>query len=345
MGEARARSLRARIGSSPAPGPIETRRGIEWHALGGERDARLLAPLFARIEAADNPPYRTSADEVREMLSPARTWRGTGAWMTRGIAAGEMVAFGIVGLRRSGVLECLCHGGVDPRFRKLGLGRALIDWQVATARSMLAEIDTTEPAQIVMHVDSGQEDLEDQLVLAGFHWARTYYELRADLRSAPEAPRLGPLVSVVPWTPDLEGPTRRASNRLSELEWGRPPQTEEQWLMGRTGFVPEWSFVALDKTSDRAKVIGFLMASRYDQDWAALGWKEGYVDLLGVLPQHRHAGVAEALIVASMKAQAADGMDRIATGVGSANHSGALALYETLGFQTVGATKLYALNV
>ena len=50
-------------------------------------------------------------------------------------------------------------------------------------------------------------------------------------------------------------------------------------------------------------------------------------------------------ILASMWAQKRDGMDRAGTGVGSANHTGALAIYDYLGFRTVGQTRLYAIEI
>jgi len=56
-------------------------------------------------------------------------------------------------------------------------------------------------------------------------------------------------------------------------------------------------------------------------------------------------GLADALILASMWAQKRDGMDRAGTGVGSANHTGALAIYDYLGFRTVGQTRLYAIEI
>ena len=105
---------------------------------------------------------------------------------------------------------------------------------------------------------------------------------------------------------------------------------------GTHRFCPEWSFVAVDRTGDRPRVAGFLLASRYEQDWAALGWREGYIDQLGVLSAWRETRVADALILASMWAQKRDGMDRSGTGVGSANHTGALAVYDSLGFARSG---------
>lgn len=335
--------------SARAAAPLEihdppSTHGVMWRRLTADHVSS-LANLLARIEATDNPPYRTSRDEVAEMLGPATQWRGIVGYATRGIARGQMVAFGLVAVRMSGHVECLCQGGVDPRFRRLGLGRAMIEWQTATARQILATSPIQGDGQIVMHVESGHEELEDHLERLGYHWARTYYELRADLSEVPEMPDLGSYLAVVGWGPDTDDLARRAANRLAEVEWGRPPQTPEQWLMGRTSFVPEWSFLAMDRTGDRPQVAGFLLASRYEQDWAALGWKEGYIDQMGVLQAWRNTRVADALIVASMRAQHEAGMDRTGAGLGSANHSGALVVYDALGFRSVGQSRLYAIDV
>lgn len=305
----------------------------------------LLTALVARIEAADNPPYRTSGEEIAEMLGPASSWRGLAGVATTGAAAGELVCYGHVAIRHAVTVECVCEGGVDPRFRRIGLGRSMVEWETGAARQMLATTPGSGPAQIVWHVNSDQDVLEQHLESLGYHWARSYYELRADLGTVRKPPQLGPFLQVVGWSPELEDPVRRANNVLSEQEWGRPPRTMEQWLMGRSCFVPGWSFVALDQRSDRPRVAGFLLASKYEQDWAALGWKEGYLDLMGVLPQWRNTHVAEALILASMGAQRADGMDRTGAGIGSANHSGALAVYASLGFRAVGQSRLYAIDV
>lgn len=66
---------------------------------------------------------------------------------------------------------------------------------------------------------------------------------------------------------------------------------------------------------------------------------------MGVLEKWRNAGVVEALIIASMRAQKDDDMDKTGAGLGSANHSGALAVYDGLGFHVVGESRLYALDV
>ena len=153
----------------PFPGE---HHGIEWEPLTASHHVGLSA-LFARMEARDNPPYRTSSDEVKEMLSSASHWRGLVGVARRGIAAGRLVAFAQVVLRFPGRVECVCVGGVDPDFRRIGLGNAIVDWQEGTARQMLAGVEGDGPAQITCHVEAGQDDLEAQLKVHGFRWART----------------------------------------------------------------------------------------------------------------------------------------------------------------------------
>ena len=127
----------------PLPGE---HHGIEWEPLTVAHHGALAA-LFARMEARDNPPYRTSAEEVEEMLSPASQWRGLVGIVRRGLGAGRMVAFAQVVLRFPGRAECVCVGGVDPDFRCIGLGSSIVDWQEGTARQMLSEVEGDGPAE------------------------------------------------------------------------------------------------------------------------------------------------------------------------------------------------------
>ena len=126
---------------------------------------------------------------------------------------------------------------------------------------------------------------------------------------------------------------------------GAEPMSPEQWAAGRAFFAPEWSFVALDRSSDRARIAGYLLSSRYEQDWDALGWKEGYTDVLGSLAEYADRGLGPALLAAAMRAYAASGMEYAAAGVDSASPTGAGSLYERLGYQPTRGTILYGLDV
>ena len=233
--------------------------GITWRLL-TEDDLHALGALFARMEARDNPPYRTALAEVAEMLSSSTQWRGIVGIATKGMASGRMVAFAQTRLRASGRIECLCQGGVDPDFRRIGLGRALVDWQILSAKTMLEHYEGNGARAIVSYVENWQDDLEGALKSQGFHWERTYYDLRAKLRPLPVIPSLGSYISIEQWSPQWDEELRQAANSIAQQQ-GISAMTEEQWTMGRSSFVPEWSFIAVDRRSDRPRIAGFVLSS------------------------------------------------------------------------------------
>ena len=317
--------------------------GIIWRVL-TEDDLHSLAALFARMEARDNPPYRTALAEVAEMLSSASQWQGIAGFATKGIASGRMVAFAQTRLRVASRIECICQGGVDPDFRRIGLGRALVDWQILSARGILDRYGNNGNRAIVSFVENWQDDLEGALKSQGFHWERTYYDLRAKLSSDVQVPSLGSYMTVEQWTPQWDEELRQSANSIAQQQ-GMAALSEEQWALGRSSFVPEWSFIAVDRRSDRPRIAGFALVSKYEQDWVALGWKEGYIDHIGVGDEWRNSRVLDALIATSMQAQARDGMSHVATGIAQAEGSATLSVFEYLGFRVVGQSRLYATDI
>lgn len=315
--------------------------GVVWRSLSAH-DAPELAALVARIEARDNPPYRTSADEITEMLDPATEWIGAAAVATVGVDRGRMVAFAHLELRHNATPELLCQGGVDPHFRRLGIGAAIVQWQTQVGQ-FLQGTHNLANVSIVMSVDPNHEELEEHLKAHGYRWSRSLSEMRAELQTLPRIPIHDTTIVLEPWSPAWDDTILQTVNAAAHRAGGEPMSAEE-WAKGRSAFAPEWSFIAYDVRGDRPRLAGFVLASRYEQDWAVLGWKEGYIDQLTVFEEWRHLGVAESLILESMKAQKAAGMERIGTGVSSDHHTDAHSVYDFLGFREVGQIRLYTLG-
>lgn len=316
--------------------------GLRWRDLGPD-DTAALTRLVARMEAVDDPPYRTTAEELAEYFESTHVYSGIGG----SDDAGELRAFAFVRMRLGevGLLRVFGSGGVDPAWRGRGVGSALLDWQVDRGRQILAASGRDVPARIAVQVDEGAEDLARMLEAKGFAARRWYTSMRRDLSKPIPEVTLDSTLSLVPWSPELDEQVRRAHNNAFAEHWGSQPQTQEAWSQGRTYFAPQWSFVVLDRSSDRAQVAGYLISGRYEQDWPALGWTEGYTEVMGVLREWRGRHVGTALLAAAMRAYAGHGMQYAGLDVDVDNPTGAWHLYEHLGYEPTHTATLWTIEV
>ncbi len=142
-----------------------------------------------------------------------------------------------------------------------------------------------------------------------------------------------------PWTEDLDEAVRLAHNEAFAGHWGSQPRDAEawqQWGIGHSHARRDWSFVVLDPTREedgRPAVAAYTLSNAYTQDWEAQGYTQGWTGLLGVRPAWRGRRLAPALLAAAMRAFAADGMQKAGLDVDTGNASGALRLYEGMGYR------------
>lgn len=319
--------------------------GLAWRPL-TPADLPALAALVARIEAHDDPPYRTTREEAGEYLEgagsdPARNSLGGFD------PAGDLRAYGFVRhpLGDERTVRAFLEGGVDPAWRHRGIGTALLAWQTARARQLVAATGREVPARIATFVDDGLADKAAIVRAAGFAPRRFYTDMRRDLRMPiPEVTLRDGLV-LVGWSRDLDDQVRLAHNDAFADHWGSEPHTPASWADGRTYFAPEWSFVVLDRSNDRSPVAGYLLSSRYEQDWTSLGYTEGYIDLLGVRPAWRGKRVATALLTQAMRAYAAEGIEYAGLGVDTDTPVGAFGIYSALGFEPTHGSAMYSIEL
>lgn len=329
---------------SSAPSPPDAAGGLRWAPAAATDDA--LAALVARIEAHDDPPYRTTPEELAETL--ARSDGPRDCVVMAGVDEdGIMRAFATVRLRTvAGTARAVCGGGVDPQWRHRGVGGTVIDWQVRAAEDLAREYDQPSGFAVV-HVEDATPDLELLLEGRGFSPTRWYSEMRRDLAVPVPESDLERGLTVEQWSEDLDEAVRRAHNDIAVDHWAAEEHSSETWTLGRSNFVPSWSFVVLDRTSDRAQVVGYLISGRYEQDWEAQGWTEGYTELLGVRREWRGRGVATSMLTAAMRAYAVDGMAYAGISVERTSRGEVGGLFSHLGYEPTRESVVYTrpLNV
>ena len=307
-------------------------------------DVAPVAAVLAASEHVDDVGEYPDAEDLAEW------WTGWKVDLDRdGFVvcdpAGLVVGFATVVAPSTfrGAFAIYLEGGVRPDHRGKGVGRALLAWQLARAAEVHAEQHPEVPARLSVVVGERMTALESLVRRAGLTAERWYRQMHRPLTHLPEAPAV-PGVELVPFSWDRDDEIRRAHNAAFTEHHGsaeRDPATWQTMFTGQRAFRPDLSVMAI---ADGA-VLGYLLAYVFEADTQATGVRETTFGQIGVLPQARGRGIASALIAAALRAGAENDCDRAGLDVDSENVTGALRLYESLGFVTTRTRVSWSLDL
>ncbi|NCD18647.1 MAG: N-acetyltransferase [Actinobacteria bacterium] len=313
-----------------------------WRAL-NEHDSAAITALQRIAEDHDRIPYRTTEAEIVDLFDPSVPHAAYGAFDDDG----HLIAYGFVRVQTTelSTVRATCSGAVHPQWRDKSFGTAIVTWQGDIARHLLARSGREGPAQIVHFADETVDGMVDLLARSGYTARRWYTQMRRDLSEQIPLVRLGPYLAIEPWSQGWSDQARRAHNQAFSDYGESLAVTPEQWERHVASMVPEWCFVAIDRSTDRARVAGYILASKWEEDWPALGWREGYIEALGVLAEWRGRGVGRSLLTRVMMAFRDAGMDYAGIDVDHDEPTGAQHLYAELGFEPTHRTIMYAVDL
>ena len=306
--------------------------GLAVRPLRPDDDAAVAALLTA-AEEVDDTGENFQPDDLTEW------WTGWDMDHERdGLAvcdaAGVVVGYATVMAPRNfrGAFAVYLEGRVRPDHRNRGVGRALLQWQLARGAEIHAERQPGETARLTVPVVETMPSLESLAAKAGLTAQRWYRRMQRALTGLPD-PREIPGVDLVPFTWDRDDEVRRAHNASFTEHHGSAERDPEAWqtmFTGQRAFRPDLSVLALEDGA----VVGYVLGYEWAADTAATGVRETHFGQIGVLPEARGRGVASAVITAALRAGAEAGCERAGLEVDSDNVTGALRLYESLGFVT-----------
>jgi mycothiol synthase len=308
---------------------MEADAGVQWRAITAEDGAEWARLLLAVEESYGTEDIVGAEDLVEDLRDPyVDPERGTIAAFSQG----NMIAY--TGLRASPSVtsrhEMDLYGAVHPSHRGRGLGTRLLAWAEQAALPLHQARYPGHPLALSASCPAGEGDALALFAAAGYQQARWFHFMSRDLTAAvPDGP-LPEGTRIAGYTADLSQAARQVQDEAFRDHWGSTQTSAESWqhFVGHESFRLGFSFLAY--LGDNP--AGVLIAHEYDAFRQATGRRECYIATVGVTKAARGRGIASALIRHSLGAAQADGCNVATLYVDADSPTGALTLYEHMGF-------------
>ena len=315
-------------------------RGLVLRPFELERDFEGLVELIGASNLADAVDWIPTAASFRVELEhrpdfdPARDIRI--AELDGGLigAAEHMVR------TRGDTIVHHIDGWVRPSHRRRGIGRALLKWSEERAREAAAANPGSRPHALASWPDEQQVGTIALLESEGYGILRYgFMMLRRLAEPIPDAP-LPEGLEIRPVRPEDHRRIWDADVDAFRDHWKSPVRTDADF----SGWFaePELDTTLWRVAWDGDEVAGSVMSFVFTEENERLGVQRGWLEHVSVRREWRRRGLASALIAESLRGLRDRGLDEAALGVDAENTTGALRLYERLGFYRHRTGILYA---
>jgi mycothiol synthase len=307
----------------------------------GENDFPKMLPVAQAARDADKVEDAMTLEDLRHYyahLSNCDPYTD----MVFAEANSEVVGYSRVfwNQENDGTRIYVMFGAVHPAWRRQGLGRALYRW----GENRLREIAATHPAGPRSFRNFAQETEVAKIKLLtgeGYAPIRYAYDMvRPNLEDIPAA-LMPEGLEVRPVLPEHYRAIWEAEVEAFRDHWGAGEQTEEDYqrFLGGREFQPDLWKVAWDVSTNA--VAGMVLGFIDEAHNAKFNRRRGWTENISTRRPWRKRGLASALIAENLRELKARGLTEAALGVDSENPTGALRVYERMGFQVVKRSAAY----
>jgi ribosomal protein S18 acetylase RimI-like enzyme len=215
----------------------------------------------------------------------------------------------------------------------------MMQWAEDRAREIDAAQSDKAPALVETSAYITQSAIENLLREGSYEPVRyEYHMMTEDLEQIPEVPMPEGL-EVRPALPEHYYAIWYASAEAFQDHWGASPIDEQEFenMMKDPLVDPSLWMVAWDGDQVAGSILNFI---NHDFN-KRTGRKLGYTESISVRRPWRRKGLARALLARSMEMFKKMGMTQTALGVDTQNPSGALQLYESMGYKVISQSTVY----
>ncbi|WP_432886253.1 GNAT family N-acetyltransferase [Kribbella sp. CA-245084] len=296
-------------------------------------DVEAWAELVAAKESVDQNGENFGPEDLTEELEHPNLDL---ARDTIGLWSGDrMIGYGIV-YGKSAVVDVdrvNTDGAIHPEWRRQGLGTTLMRWLIQRAGEVHTATHPDSPGLVGTGVSDTNAGANQMLRNLGFEEERYFFDMRRPLdQPVPDAPVPDGL-KLRSYDTSYEEALRQAHYEAFSDHWGWSPPTPEAWRarsIGSRNFRGQQSYYVLDGDT----IAAYVNAFEWDADTEVTGVRELYIGQVGTRRAYRGRGLARAALAKVLAKAAEAGYQRAALGVDADNPTGALGLYEGLGFVT-----------
>lgn len=227
-----------------------------------------------------------------------------------------------------------------PEWRGKGICRSMLLFNEQRAREIAADHPKGN-----RFYQSWADDTEafwiSHLLREQYQPARYYFIMMRSLSEpVPDLP-LPEGIEVRPVQPEHYWPAWRAADEALQDHWGGSDLTDGKLkeLMERPSFDPTLWVVAWDTTTDH--IAGVVMSSIDEEENKEYNRKRAHMGPIGIRRPYRRKGLASALIAKNFEVLKEHGMTEAILAVDAENLTGALRLYEKMGFSPIEQATAY----
>ena len=309
----------------------------------GETDLQSICDLMNICDAHDKLNNSVDIETLRTRLNSPEIDQNRDLHLWED-TEGELVGFAQLEQMESDHGEAESRGllRIDPRARSMGLEDTIIDWMSERMREV-----GTQSTDRRFFVSAREYDSYNRGVLSsrGFTPVRYFFRMACSLKAAIPEPQFPPGYTLRNVKgPEEMGPWVEMYNESFIDHWNHHPLNVETAVhfMSLPDYRAELDLVGVAPDGTWA---GFCFCEINTEQNKQSGRKDGWTALVGTRRGHRKIGLGRAMLLAGLHALQDAGMDTALLGVDADNPTGALGLYESVGFERVFMNIIYGKDV